>query len=355
MPYKEGRIWRAVVTFNGRRYTKFFEKKGGAKIWETEKRKSLKKDWELQRDGICLSEFCSKYLEFSNNLFRPKVYDEKKTICKRIQKEWGPGINVESITPEMAEEYLLKQMKKRSANSANKDRKNLKAMWTKGIKTYGVKSNPFRDTEKFPHDIKPQYTPSVEDVLKLLMVADRVERVFLDCYIQTGARRSEIFRLLWEDVNFDNRSIRLGTRKTKDRSMKYRSVEMSDSLYDSLWWWWENRTFKDKPYVFVDNRNGPHYGKPYKVRGHFMLGLCKRAGIKPFGFHALRRFTASVLDSKNVPLTKIQHILGHSRATTTDRYLQDINRGKQGVMNLISEEIHVNHTRDKNKGTQNYS
>jgi integrase len=76
-----------------------------------------------------------------------------------------------------------------------------------------------------------------------------------------------------------------------------------------------------------------------------MSGLCKHEGIKPFGFHALRRFTASVLDSKNVPLTKIQHILGHSRATTTDRYLQDISRSKEGVMNLISEEIHANHAR----------
>ena len=88
-------------------------------------------------------------------------------------------------------------------------------MWSKGKKTYRVKSDPFRDTEKFPHDKKPQYTPPVDDVLKLLLAADRKERVFLDCYIQTGARRSEIFRLIWDDVDFNNRSIRLSNLRLR--------------------------------------------------------------------------------------------------------------------------------------------
>ena len=70
-----------------------------------------------------------------------------------------------------------------------------------------------------------------------------------------------------------------------------------------------------------------------------MAGLCKRAGVKKFGFHALRRFVASVLDSKNVPLKQIQLILGHSKPTTTDRYLADIRRGQELYMEKISEAL----------------
>lgn len=64
---------------------------------------------------------------------------------------------MESITADMAEDFLLLQKNQRSANAANKDRKNLLAMFSKGVKTYGLRNNPFVATEKFPHDRSPQY------------------------------------------------------------------------------------------------------------------------------------------------------------------------------------------------------
>ena len=54
---------------------------------------------------------------------------------------------------------------------------------------------------------------------------------------------------------------------------------------------------------------------------------------------ALRRFVASVLDSKNVPLKQIQLILGHSRPTTTDRYLDNLHQGQKVFMDRISEAL----------------
>ena len=334
MPYKEGNYWRGVVTIRRKRVAqKTFKLKREAIQWEKAERKRLLNP----TTDMDLLTLCNKYLDYASK-FQPKVFDEKKAVCKRLVKAWGKDFPVSLITGEMAEKYLRTQKDLRSANASNKDRKNLKAMWNKA-RVYGVQYNPFDETEKFAHDIEPPYTPPVEDVLRLLAVATRPERIFLDCYLQTGARRSEIFRMLWTDVDFNRRSIRLGTRKTKDGSMKYRTIEMSDSLYDTLWWQWENRKFRRSPYVFIDNQPGPHYGKPYKERRRFMAGLCKRANVKKFGFHALRRFVASVLDSKNVPLKQIQLVLGHSRPTTTDRYLGDIHQGKKVFMEKISEAL----------------
>ena len=334
MPYKEGNYWRGVVTIKRKRVAqKSFKLKRDAAKWEAAERKRLQK----QPTDMALITICNKYLDYAER-FVPKVYAEKKNTCKRIIREWGRNFPVYEVSAQMCEDYLRKQKKIRSANAANKDRKNLKAMWKK-CKTYGVTENPWNDTDKFSHDVQPQYTPPVEDVLRLLAVTTRPERIFLDCYLQTGARRSEIFRLLWTDVDFNRHIIRLGTRKNKDGSMKYRSIEMSDSLYDTLWWQWQNRKFKGSPYVFIDDQPGPHYGKPYKERRRFMAGLCKRANIKQFGFHALRRFVASVLDSKNVPLKQIQLVLGHSRPTTTDRYLGNIQRGQKELMDRISETL----------------
>jgi len=39
-----------------------------------------------------------------------------------------------------------------------------------------------------------------------------------------------------EDVNFDQRIYRLGTRKTRDGSMEYEWIPMTNEVLDSLWW-----------------------------------------------------------------------------------------------------------------------
>jgi len=337
MPYRDGKRWRGVVKVNGVRVAqKSFNLKKEATKWEREERDRLQNIEKRQRDGMDLMSFCNKYLDFASR-FSEKTYKEKQAVCKRILKSWGAEIPVANITPMMVEDYLSEQKTERSANAANKDRKNLLAIWNKGKKTYGIKRNPFADTEKFPHDRATQYTPPSEDILKLLMAATRKERVFLDCYLQTGARRSEIFQWTWvEDINFEKREYRLGTRKTKDGSMEYEYFPMSDELYESLWWWWNNRNIKDSPYVFTNDRPGPYYGGPYKIRKRFMTELCKRAGIRPFGFHALRRFVASTLADAHKSANSIRRFLRHKKVATTERYIQNINNDLKEMTEALS-------------------
>jgi len=338
MPYKEGKRWRATPHHKGiRGKTKLCGTKKEAQEWERQERDRLKSIVLRQQKGMDLLTMCGRYLDHAER-YSPKTYQEKRGVCKKILQAWGQDVIVDTITPGMAEIFLIAQKKIRSPNAANKDRKNLNAMFNHAIKIYGVKSNPFAATQNFPCDREPQYTPPVEDVLRLLAVCTRNERVFLDAYLQTGARRSEIFRWTWhDDINFEQRRVRIGTRKTKDGSMRYRWLDMSTELYESLWWLWENRRFKHTPHVFACDTPGIHFGKPYSYRQRFMRSLCNRAGIEPFGYHSLRRFVASLLDDKKVPLDRIRRILGHEKVSTTDRYIKTI-RGAdtmQETMDLL--------------------
>lgn len=338
MPYKEGAKWRASIMLNGERRSCLKDTKEEAKKWEVEEKKRIVKSGKTLKQeakGLDLYELSVKYLEFAEAHFSVKVVGEKKGVARRIMETFGSQISVENITPEMAERYLIDQKKLRSAHAANKDRKFLLAMWNKGMDMYGVKSNPFKSTKNFPHDRQAQYVPQPDDVLKVLMATGGQNRVMLDVVLGTAARRSSVFRMLWEDVNFESRKIRIGTKKTHDGSSKYHWLDMSDDVHESLMWWWNNRTFKDSPYVFMDDNPGPHYGKPYAERRRFMNGLCERAGVKPFGFHAIRRFVASVFaDTHKVSMKKIQYILGHSSVSTTERYVYNIDRDMKGTMNL---------------------
>jgi len=256
----------------------------------------VKESLESETDMAFLP-LCNKYLDFVEPRMTAKTFDEKRSLCARLAKVWGAGRSVYSITPEMVMEYLSQQATARSNHASNRDRKNLLAMWNWGRKILGVNHNPLTGIDQLPRKRAIQYTPSQGDVLKVMAAATRTEGVFLSCYLQTGARRSEIFNLTWDDVNFEGRAITLSTRKTKGGEVRRDALPMSEKLYSELKGWYANRDrpFRDQPYVFVCDHPEPNYGQPFKVRRKFLSGLCKRAGVRPFGFHALRRFVASWL------------------------------------------------------------
>ena len=102
--------------------------------------------------------FSNRYLDFAKR-FSTKVYKEKEAVLLKILKEWGKHFPVASVTPDMAEQYILKQEKKRSGNAANKDLKNLNSIWNKGILTYAIKKKPFYQSSEDP----PQ-SPKTADI-----------------------------------------------------------------------------------------------------------------------------------------------------------------------------------------------
>jgi hypothetical protein len=67
-----------------------------------------------------------------------------------------------------------------------------------------------------------------------------------------------------------------------------------------------------------------YYGQPFKVRSHLMRWLCEKAGVKPFGFHAIRHLSATVLYHNGKSLHYLQRFLRHKNPMTTQRYLQKL-------------------------------
>jgi integrase len=131
--------------------------------------------------------------------------------------------------------------------------------------------------------------------------------------------------------------------------MQYEWFPMQDLLSEELRWWYEHRPVKNSPYVFVSTWP-PHFGKPFTARQRFMRGLCKRAGVKPFGFQALRRYFGSVLadEYKQSPKT-IQRLLRHSNLATTERYLKNLNRDLKSVLEMVADSVSKGHTEGTHK------
>jgi integrase len=81
-----------------------------------------------------------------------------------------------------------------------------------GLKKKYISNNPTEGLDFFPVEKKVKYVPPSEDIDKVIAVAEPDEQDFLWTVRETMARVSEINRLLWEDVDLDNRHVILYTR-----------------------------------------------------------------------------------------------------------------------------------------------
>jgi integrase len=283
---------------------------------------------EMKTGMVSLISWANGYLDHAKMTVVEKTYKEEKIPAfKRLLKKLNPEMTIGKLTPRDCLDFLTIQAKTRSGNAANKDRKNLSAAWNWGIKYMNLsKDNPFKTVTPFPSDSCPRYVPPEEDFWTVYTIAIDEQKVLLLTFLHTAARRGEVFRLKWDDIDFARSLVRLGTRKRMGGALEYDFIPMTQELKDVLS---EKKKNTESTYLFCDE-----YGQPYKHRQHLLRRLCRRANVKKFGFHAIRHLSASILAHEGIDIPTIQYILRHKNLHTTSRYLH-----KLGITENVMDSV----------------
>ena len=317
MPYQQKNgTWRATRMIDGRRRQRVFRSKSEAKKWEASQ---SPEEWDRKQPTLTAYCLANEYLTYVQTRHALKTYQEKKIAVRNLFRFVDPSTLATEIPKKQIMAALMHRARA-SGNAANKDRKNLAAMWQWASRVHDeieARSNPFTDVPRFAFDGRERYVPPEADFWAAWEAAGPEDQTFLLTMLHTAARRDELFRLLWSDVDFNAGTIRLGTRKTATGSMEHAHIPMTTDLRQAL-------TAHRKQGVRSLHVFSAPDGQPYKWRQHYMHRLCTRAGVKPFGFHAVRHLSASILARAGVPLPTIQTILRHKNATTTSRYLHSL-------------------------------
>src|SRR5208337_2444186 len=129
-----------------------------------------------------------------------------------------------------------------------------------------------------------------------------------------GLRRGELFKLTWDDVDFERSMVTLRTPKggkTTTLPLSVQAIEVLRSL--------------DVTSSFVfPGKKGKKPGEDDKQRTDFKgpwLRIRKAAGLPDdFRFHGLRHHFASTLVSSGVDLGIVRELLTHKHVGTTERY-----------------------------------
>lgn len=354
--FVRGKGWRYDFTLKRTRYTEsWFQTKTKAKQAEARRREAIarpKPDVEKIPTDMGFLELANRRLDHVRAYNSEKHYNDCRYMVKNWTQWWG-NLTCSQITQDMVEDLVMERAKV-SAHTANKEIRYLRATFNLGRKKKWIQDNPLDGLEFLPVEKKVKYVPPLQDIDRVIEVADQDTQDYLWTVRETMARVSEINRLTWDDMNFEERYVVLYTRKKKGGHLTPRKVAMTRKLFQILSRRYSERD-ETKPWIFWhtywSSKTGQKKEGPYQDRKKIMKSLCRKAGVKYFRFHPFRHAGASVMDNGNVPIGVIQRILGHENRKTTEIYLHSIGSAERDAMSTyerVRENSHTNsHTERK--------
>ena len=146
--------------------------------------------------------------------------------------------------------------------------------------------------------------------------------------IFTGARLGEVLTFRWDYVDLEQRVLKLPDSKTGRKLIWLNppAVEILTAM----------PRIKGNPFVIVGDREGAHLVNIQKV----WRRICRRANIPDVRIHDLRHSYASVAVAAGVGLFLTGKILGHLRASTTERYAHLADDPVRQANDAIGRRIH---------------
>ncbi|MCK9374765.1 MAG: site-specific integrase [Syntrophobacterales bacterium] len=319
--FSRDKKYRVCVSIKGKRVTRVVDNLTIARETEAAiKGDMVRGEYEINRgikEAPTLGEVWAKYLPWAKE--HKKTWDDDfLNYRKHLEPRFGKkcmdtisGLDVERMKLEL-KKGTSKQGRPYSQATIKHQIVLLSRLYSLA-RRWGIYNgeNPVDRVEKPRLDNQRTEFLSDEEVdrlLKTLATWPCGETVaFVKFTLYTGLRRSEVFKLTWEDVDFSRSMITL----REPKGGKTQTIPISAQALDVL-----RGIEPTSTYVFP----GKHGGQRTDFKGPWRR-IRKAAGLPDnFRFHGLRHHFASTLVSNGVDLFVVQALMTHKDSRTTQRY-----------------------------------
>ncbi|MFA0474849.1 tyrosine-type recombinase/integrase [Vibrio breoganii] len=306
---KTGTRYRVEFMRDGSRVSKTFRNKKEAQLFSA----------QLTVDGSFADHITNKTLNTFKLSEAVQMYlsqDKGKDPSKHQRlNHWTKVFGtrpVGKISPAQVKAELRKLSDNLSPATVNRYQAALSALYKYISEEFDTEYNPTKNIRQKTEDNgRTRFLSDAE--LTALMDAVKVskwERLHLLTLmaITTGARRTELLTLTWDDVSLKERTAHLGATKNGSQRILTLTGEVITELM---------KYRQPDGYLFPQPNNDRYYFKNFDCYWKEALTL---AGITDFRFHDLRHTCASFLAKSGATLLEIADVLGHKSITMTQRY-----------------------------------
>jgi integrase len=311
-----------------------------------------------ERTGVLFSDVAEEWYDrgrFERDWSASTQVDYRSVLDAHLLPEFGAQ-RIEAITPEELERWRngLVEDGARSRRTANKILTHMHTIFEHAVQYHGLAANPVAkvarlresyDAARFdfysPEEIdtlvaaaargahREGSRPAVSDAERALQAAeDRQDAAIYLTAALSGLRRSELLALRWEDVDFEQSSIRVfegysAKRAGKPKSRKSRTVPMVEEIARALGDLEARGAHTTKNDLVFVSREGTHVDGSALRRRY--LATLEAAGLRQLRFHDLRH-TFGSLAINVASIVQVQAWMGHGDIKTTMRYLHHKSR-----------------------------
>lgn len=264
-------------------------------------------------------------------------------------KEYFSEIFVGEVTSEMIYDFIQCIEKEMAPTSARRHCNIINMSLNYALKYHYIYYNPAWDVA-FPRCVRTEIKPFTEEEVYKLLDTEGLEWVKRGIMIafRTGMRPGEIYCLKWSDINFEQRFISVQRAisrackveiKDKTKTTKtvsgMRRIDIDSKLTAYLMQMHEDA---EGEFVFPGIDGKRAYRVPWNISKH-LKNMCRKAGIVPRDFYALRHTHATVSMAHGMHPKIIQERMGHSDCKITMNIYSHVAPTLQGEAVKIWEEI----------------
>lgn len=288
-------------------------------------------DRSLARSAPMMEELCNEYLKKGVSTKKPSTikidaYNIKRHIIpllgghrvdllsrkdiERFRDDVAAGVTATSKKPSRRR---TDAMARGGKGAATRNLGLLGSIFNYAIAQGYRPDNPVRGVKRFPDKRCDRYLSS-EEIARL---SDAIESEPVSVYAKTiikilmltGARKGEIERLQWHEIDFSGGYLRLDESKTGQKVIPV-GAEVLQLLRDTV-------RIDGESFVFPSLKVP---GQPYVGAKKAWERIRVRAGMPDLRLHDLRHTFASLAVSNGASLPMIGKLLGHKDSKTTERY-----------------------------------
>lgn len=284
------------------------------------------------KEGETINELMNDYLERHGTRKRPKSLREDQKLLKIILPILGHK-KVLHISRREIENFHLHL--KKTPYLANRALSLLSKMFSLAVSWGWRHDNPVKGIARYPEEKKDRWLDKTE-LNRLWEILDRYPK-HLTAYVfklllLTGARKGEVLQATWDQFDLEQGVWTKPSHLTKQKKKEH--LPLSEHALKVLK---EIKDLNQKGIIYLFP--GKIDGQPLKEIKTFWRTVLKEAKLENVRIHDLRHTHASHLVSSGLSLSIVGKLLGHTQASTTQRYAHLADEPLRAAAELFGRKV----------------